>query len=144
MARPVEHSSSSLDFAFNEWLEHIKSQSFYRPELLKGGERAGDIIEVPIHKPLTIAGFCLFAGMSVQTFNTYCNKDLQKDTELLETSVRIREHIQDSQVSGAIAGHYNSNIVSRLNSLKEVSEIELSGTKETINITINGSEADLT
>lgn len=138
------YTAHQLMFVFKEWLSQIKDQSFYKPELIKSGEAAGTIVEVPIYKPLTIAGFCLFANISVQTFNTYCNVEVQKDKELLETSIRIREHIQDSQVSGAIAGHYNSNIVSRLNSLKDQQEIELTGTKEVINITIQGKELDLT
>jgi hypothetical protein len=138
------YTAKELEFTFNEWLAQIKDQSFYKPELIRSGDRAGSIIDVPVYKPLTIAGFCLFANISVQTFNTYCNAEVQKDNELLETSVHIREHIQDSQIAGAIAGHYNSNIVSRLNSLKDASEIELTGSKEVINITIQGKDLDLT
>jgi hypothetical protein len=144
MARPKNYTAKDLEFTFNEWIAQIKDQSFYKPELIKSGEAAGSIVDVPIYKPLTIAGFCLFANISVQTFNTYCNIEVQTDKELLETSVHVREYIQDSQIAGAIAGHYNSNIVSRLNSLKDASEIELTGSKEVINITIQGKDLDLT
>lgn len=143
MARPKEYTAEELDFMFNEYLEHNKSLTFYRPELIKGGDLAGQVVDVPVYSPLSIMAFCLFAKISVKTFNTYCNEEVQTDKELLQTSIRIRTHIQDEQIRGAVTGHYNGNIVSRLNGLKEQQELEITAVKETINIVIDGTKVDL-
>ena len=141
--RPKEYKAEELWFMFSEYLEHNKSLTFYRPELIRGGDMAGQVVDVPIYSPLSIMAFCLFANISVKTFNTYCNEEAQNDKELLQTSVRIRTHIQDEQIRGAAAGHYNGNIVARLNGLKEQQEVTTNQTKETINIVIDGLKVDL-
>ena len=144
MARINKYTAKELEFAFNEYLEHNKSLTFYKPEMLKGGERAGDIINVPIYSPLSIMAFCLFADISMQTFNTNCNAEVQNDIELLEKAIHIRTHIQDEQIRGGLAGHYNANLVGRLNGIKEQQEVDIKGALEVINITIQDKEIDLT
>lgn len=144
MARPKDYTAKELEFTFNEYLEHNKSLTFYKPELIRGGERAGEIVDIPIYSPLSIMAFCLFASISMKTFNTYCNEEVQNDIELLQSAIHIRTHIQDEQIRGGLAGHYNANLVGRLNGIKEQQEVEHIGSKEVINITIQGKDLDLT
>ena len=66
------------------------------------------------------------------------------DIELLEKAIHIRTHIQDEQIRGGLAGHYNANLVGRLNGIKEQQEVDIKGALEVINITIQDKEIDLT
>lgn len=141
--RPKEYKADELEFMFTEYLEHNKSLTFYRPELIRGGDMAGQIVDVPIHSPLSIMAFCLFAKISVQTFNNYCNAEVQNDKELLESAIRVRTHIQDEQLRGGLSGIYNANLAKVMNGLKEQQEITTNQTKETINIVIDGLKVDL-
>lgn len=144
MARLYDYTAQELEFTFKEYLDHNKTLTFYKPEMLKGGENAGQIVDVPIYSPLSIMAFCLFAEISVKTFNNYCNEDLQKGSELFHSAIRVRTYIQDEQLRGGLSGIYNANLAKVMNGLKEQQEIELHATKEVINITIQGTEADLT
>lgn len=70
---------------------------------------AGQTVSVPCERPLTLTGFCLFAGISRSSFHNY---EAQEEFSFLLTF--IREAIEADQLRGAMVGMYESAIVTRV------------------------------
>ena len=154
MANTFKYTADSLKFMFEEYKVDMQNFYYLRPELIKGGDYAGQVVNVKVPKPYSIISFCIFADITTGTFFNYCNKDSEdfntykgKDLEgrikLLEVALYVKESIQDHQVGGATAGIYNANIVARVNGLNDTINVNNTGTKETININIDGKKVNL-
>ena len=154
MANTYKYTADSLKFMFEEYKNDMQNYYYLRPELIKGGDYAGQVVNVKIPKPYSIISFCMFAEITTGTFWNYCNKDsedfntykgdeLLERTKLLEVALYVKEAIQDPQVGGATAGIYNANIVARVNGIGDNVNVNNTGTKETININIDGKKVDL-
>lgn len=146
----LKFTAEELLKKYEEYKIHRATEFDYRPELIKSGDKAGTIIQVPLPKPQTIDSFLLFAKISIQTFANYSNpdtlleddklteEDLQERRKVIEVCTRVRAEIRDSQLSGASNGILNERIVARINGLNETVNIKQE-TKETVTI-VNGEE----
>ena len=154
MANTFKYTAETLKFMFEEYTNDMQNYCYLRPELIKGGDYAGQVVNVKIPKPYSIASFCMFAEISTTTFFKYCDKDsedfntckgdmLEERIKLLEVALYVKEAIQDHQIGGATAGIYNANIVARVNAITDNVNVNNTGTKETININIDGKKVDL-
>ena len=77
-----------------------------------------------IKRPYTIEGFCISAGIS----NWTKFKEIYTAKKgFLDSITRIEMIIRDNQITGAIIGEFNQNIVARLNGLAEVTKQEITG-----------------
>ena len=124
--RPFKYTAEQLESKFEEYKEHIKKVKFYKPEMIKTGERQGEIVDVPVYSPPDMLSFCLFIGISFQTFNEYVNGEYrEKREDLSEIFTRVHEWIKSEQLRGASAGLYNAQIVARINGLSDKQEVEL-------------------
>ena len=141
MGRPYKFNSTTLLAKFESYKEWLKEQYFTRPELIKSGERAGEVVYIKIYSPPDILSFCLHCGIDSQTFYNYVSDEAQcEDRELFDTAMRVKQWIASEQIRGAQAGTYNPMIVARLNALKETTETSLKTETGTINIQISGVE----
>lgn len=146
----LKYTAEELEKLFKDYKKNRSKEFDYRPELIKSGDKAGTIIQIPLPKPLTIESFLLFADINTQTFLNYAdpsymiNEDKNsiekvKDRQrLLDICTRIRLEIKDYQLSGASNGVLNERITARINGLNETVNIKQE-TKETVTI-INGTE----
>ena len=92
---------------------------------------------------ITTGTFWNYCNKDSEDFNTYKGEELLERAKLLEVALYVREAIQDHQVGGATAGIYNANIVARVNGIGDNVNVNNTGTKETININIDGKKVDL-
>lgn len=84
----------------------------------KSGSKAkSDETKFTAKRAYTLDGFCLYAGIS--NWSKY-KKDHADDEEFVRLLYAIEQTIRDQQVTGALVGIYNANIVARLNGLAEV------------------------
>ena len=76
-----------------------------------------EIAKIPTMRPFTMQGLCLFLDVNTVWFNHFENSlkdkedDLSKDFSKITN--RIREIIYDQKFSGAAAGFFNANLISR-------------------------------
>lgn len=118
----------SKAFEYFAWCE---DNPWYKKELMRSGDRKGDIVEVPIHRPYTLVGLCVYCGISEQTF---CN--FEATEQFRDVTVHIRDIIKQNQLEGAVAGAYNSNLVIRLLGLSDSQDYTtLTGHSLTIQVT---------
>lgn len=90
----------------------------------KSGSKAkSDETKFTARRAYTLDGFCLFARIS--DWSSFKSAEAHSDTEYLAVIHAIEQTIRDQQVSGALAGVFNANIVARLNGLAEVQKQEI-------------------
>ena len=145
MARPFKFKNPDEVWKlYQNYLKHLKKNPMYRNELIKSGERAGEVISVEVPVPPNIWGFCLFAEINRQTYYDYIGGNSENlNKELIDIFARVDDDIKQKQVTGATVNLYNQAIVARLNGLTESIKVEQSN-PEQINISIDGMKIDLT
>lgn len=84
-----------------------------------------------VARPLTLDGYCNFAGISdwSKTKQTYANEE-----GFSEAFALVERVIRDQQVSGAMVGLYKENIVSRINGITDRQDITSGGKRIEIEI----------
>lgn len=84
----------------------------------KSGNKAkSDETKFTAKRAYTLDGFCLYAGIS--NWTKY-KKDHAEDEDFVRLLYAIEQTIRDQQVTGALVGLFNANIVARLNGLADV------------------------
>jgi hypothetical protein len=107
---------------FERYIEWTKLNPVIKREL---SGRTGEVVEIPIDRPLTIDGFLSFCWGRVGDIDAYFwNKD-EKYSEFSAITTYIRKQIRDNQISGGVAGLYNANLTARLNGLVEKTQTDL-------------------
>lgn len=89
----------------------------------KGSEAKSDETVFTTRRAYTLDGFCLFANIS--DWNAMKKTKKYQTREFLGVIHAIEATIRDQQVSGALAGVFNANIVARLNGLADVQRQEI-------------------
>lgn len=85
------------------------------------------LIEIPVKRPYTNKGFCLFCGVNDEYFNNFIaqhKSEAEKEVqaEWLEAIRDIKSAIANQQYEGAASGFFQSNIVARMIGLAEKTE----------------------
>lgn len=106
---------------FIAYMEVNSKHSWAKDDFIKSGPDAGKIVTVDIPNPPSIMAFCLYAGISEQTFNSY----RKCVGELSEVACAIAGHILGIQIGGAATNTYNSNIVARWAGLVDKKELDM-------------------
>lgn len=139
--RPFKYTPEQLEQKFKDYIHWNKTENkFYKRELLKSGERAGEIVDVDITPPLTIVGFCVYAEITKAIFFEWLS---DSNHILFDIVTRIREQIEHNQIAGASLDLFNPSIVARLNGLNDTINIE-SNTQPVINISLPGIGSNFT
>ncbi len=113
----VYNSSDKLLSKAFEYFAWCEDNPWHKKELMRSGDRKGELLEVPISRPYTLAGLCVYCGISEYTFTSY-----KSDHKLRNAALHILEIIHQNQLEGAIIGVYNSSFVSRLLDINNVNE----------------------
>lgn len=101
-----------------EYLQWCDDNPWYRNEAIKGGDRAGEIINIPTARPYTLTGLCVYLNISSETW-----KDYSKREDFVGVTTRVEEIIRTQKFEGAAVGAFNANIIARDLGLKEQTEI---------------------
>lgn len=137
IGRPRKFTPETLAAKFEEYKAYHPTRRRYINEVIRSGERAGEIVQVPVQPPMSIVSFVLFAGMTFDAWEDYCKRG-----EFVELTTRIRREIESEQVDGAAIGQYNSNIIARLVGLADKLQMQGEGSAQ-LNISVNGKGINL-
>lgn len=141
MGRQFNYSGQQIMDKWAEYVEYMKTQVFERAEAIKSGERAGDIIYIPVQKPYTIESFCLFSGIEVRTYFNYLNGNSENaDDNLIQSLTYVNTEIKNQQVQGGVSGMFNPMLVARINQITDNSTVNLNANVAQINLTAPGTE----
>jgi hypothetical protein len=86
----------------------------------------GDLarITLPTSRPLTMAGFEVYAFKKKCCVNQYFDNPDDRYTAYITICSHIRKEIRQNQIEGGMAGIYNASITQRLNGLTDKQEIK--------------------
>ena len=123
------YTADELFIAWCSYKQHCDENPIYKNDVLKQGERAGEIVKIPLQRAYTIIGFCNYIGMTKTWFydSLADNKDngaskLVKDIIEQESEGHLLEH--------GLVDSFNASIVSKLLGLVERKEIKNSSQEE--------------
>ena len=134
---PLKYNAEMLQDLWTEYLDWCQNSTVHkRKELIRSGEMAGQIVEIPLEQPLTLDGFCLFSGVSYQTIKGYCSDECEKsDNDLFQISTYICNSIDNYLLTGAFNNTLNSGLVARKLGLNDT--INITTEQPVVNINLN-------
>lgn len=104
----------TLQKSFSDYMLWASKHPFKRNEVIKTGVRAGQVVEYETRRPLSLQMFLGFIGMPK---SVWYNK--RKKEGFVELCEMIEDVIGANQIDGALAGVYDSSLVSKLNKIGE-------------------------
>lgn len=111
--------------AFSEYVQWAKNNPLFKHDVIKSGEDAGKVINIPADRPFTVDDFCLYVGISDRTFRNYGSGDSY--IEYLPIYEQIQKTCRSQKFNGAAIGIYNANIIARDLGLVEKTETKHDG-----------------
>ncbi|HRP54566.1 terminase small subunit [Agriterribacter sp.] len=121
--RKLFASAKLLWEAAAEYFTRNDNNPSHRNEVIKSGEKVGKMIKVPVSRPYTLSGLCLYLGAS-ETFWRELRKREKQSEGFLSVITRIEEIIRTQKFEGAAAGAFNANIIARDLGLRDKMDID--------------------
>lgn len=113
-----------------EYFHWCDENPWLKKEAIKSGDRAGELIDLPISRPYTIHGLCLYLDCNTRYFTQF-KANLPEDEKDFSTIItRIEEAIYCQKFEGASVGAYNASIIARDLGLADKSELKHSGDRD--------------
>lgn len=115
--KKFETPDDLLDAAI-DYFKWCKEHPIYINDFVRSGPKAGKIVKIPTDRPFLIEGFCLHAGMTVQSFEHYTKKPAYEN--YFEVSHAIRDTIFNQNLEGGYTGGFNPMLVARKLGIREM------------------------
>lgn len=116
-----------------EYFKWCDNNPDYRTEL-RTEDGGTAYCPVPVRRPYTLLGVCRYMNASHAYFRAF--KSTQSHEGFLTVIREIEETVADQQISGAMNGFFNGNLVSRVNGLTDRTDIT-SGDKPLPEVRLN-------
>lgn len=109
-----------------DYFESVDLSPYKKQELLRGGDRAGEVVEIDTIMPYTWAGLeaYLYERGIVSDLDKYKHNFDNAYTEFADIVRAINKVMFDQKFSGAAVGAFNANIIARELGLAERSEVD--------------------
>lgn len=117
IGRPMKYTPESLEAKFEEYAKWAKAN----PRLTYRATSMGPIT-VPLERPLTLAGFCIYAEIVPETF-----RNLEQKEDFFCACARVRARIEADQLEGALCEQFNPTIASRVLKLADRTDVTTDG-----------------
>lgn len=104
-----------------------------KPMVVSNGQNSGSSIEmaeIPIKRPYTLQGLCLYLNCNTQYFKSFKNQERAKGDDFSTIIADIEETIYNQKFSGAASGFFNSNIIARDLGLKDSTEVNVNDNRK--------------
>lgn len=101
-----------------EYFKWVEDNPFIetKPMSVSVGNNQGssvEMVEIPIKRPFTIQGLCLYLSCSTAYFRAFKSQDRDKKEDFITVIEKIEETIYNQKFSGAASGFFNANIIAR-------------------------------
>lgn len=96
-----------------EYFQAVDNNPWYRAEVVKAGENAGQLFQVPVKQPYTIEGLCSFWKTHSQYFYEFEKAAKEKHKDFLDVIGEIRNIIYNQKFSGAASGFFNAQFIGK-------------------------------
>lgn len=120
-------TAEQFEQAWWDYFSHVENNPWIKKEVLKGGDRAGEIIDVPTIEPFTEIGFCAYHNLGEHYLTQLARglairekreveEGILMDEDSYQMSVilaRMRAKCKSQKFAGAAVGAFNAMIISR-------------------------------
>lgn len=110
--------------AAEEYFAWCDENPWYKSEAIKSGDRCGDIVNIPLKRPYTLSGLCVYLDVNETYFRTFRSQLPPGEIDFNSVISAIEQIIYTQKFEGAAVGAFNANIIARDLGLKEKSEID--------------------
>jgi hypothetical protein len=127
-----------------EYFEWCTENPWLKSESIKSGELAGTTMTVPISRPFTMQGLCIYLDCSTSYFREFKRSRGDSNIGFMSVIEKIEEVVYQQQFEGATVGAFNANIIARALGLTDKQVVDHNGISELpkINIINLGSGED--
>lgn len=138
-----------FDLAWQQYFQYTDETPWIKHEVLKSGERAGELIPVPVAQPYTEFGFCAFHNLG-DRYLYKLSKTIEKhlsDPESTKKHVceelgtilsQARARCKAQKFAGAAVGAFNANLIAK--DLEMVSKTENLNENTNMNVNLTKDE----
>jgi len=105
----------------SEYFDFMANDFWNKKESIKSGDLAGTTMDVPQQTPLSRKSLCIFAEISEQTLRNYASNE-GTYVDYFDLTTHALNIIDNNQIEGALLGVYNTNLVARLQGIKDQTE----------------------
>lgn len=109
--REKEYTPAALWDKAMEYFQWVNDNPLIRVEVGRSGKDFGKQINVPVKRPYTLGGLCLFLNISRPTFTNYSEGIGYK--EYFSICAAIKDIIHNQKFEGAASGFFNPAIIAR-------------------------------
>lgn len=121
-----------------EYFNWCDSNPWNKKELVKSGDLAGKLFDIPTERPYTITGLCIYLGCNEAYFRVFKGQLPAGEKDFNTVIEQIEQVIYTQKFEGAAVGAFNANIIARDLGLRDKSETEISNKPgESFDITLN-------
>jgi len=111
-----------------DYFVYMNGRCWTKLDAIKGGDRAGDLIEIPIPTPYSLETFCTFAHIGTATWALYC-KNEEYGEEMHEVCARIKGIVDSQHFEGGMTNIYHAGLAARKLGLADKQDITSGGDK---------------
>lgn len=104
-------SPEELSEKASEYFEWCDNNPWTIHNAVKNGKNFGQTVQVPVKRPYTISGLCLYLGIHEDTFRNY-EKTKGYDA-YFKVARTIKRIIYTQKFEGAVVGVFKENIIAR-------------------------------
>lgn len=133
-----------------EYFEWCEENPFKESKamVVSNGQNSGssiEIAELPLKRPFTLMGLCLYMDCSSAYFRNFKNQERAKQEDFSSVIEKIEETIYNQKFEGAAAGFFNANIIARDLGLRDNTDVTTGGNSMSPLITtmLDGKVIDL-
>lgn len=130
-------SPKYLNDKASAYFKDVDKNPWIKYEAIKSGDMVGTLVEIPLQRPYTLIGFCIFLGVNSEYFKDFKNAltDSEEDKEFSRVIKAIEDIIRNQKFEGAVVGSFKENIIAR--DLGMVDKIENNNTNTNTNHNTN-------
>lgn len=111
--RPKKYTPDEWEQKIIEYFDFMATQTRTKKEVIKGGDRAGEIIDVITRTPLTRTSLCVFAGIDRETLGNYLSKQ-ETYIDFFRITAHACQIIDNDLLEGGLNKEYDSNLTARM------------------------------
>ena len=116
---PIFKTPEELEKDCISYFEWADNNPWIKTDVVRGGDNAGMLLEIPTQRPYTLIGLCQHIKITKETFNEYAKKD-----GFSNLCTRVRDKINNQQIEGALVGSFNPSLTARIQGIADKKQHE--------------------
>lgn len=124
---PLKLTPEELWARAYEYFDFMRERAWKRLDVMRSGDLAGSLVEVPIPTPFSLQTLCTYVGISDTTFQRYSKSP--DYTDFHDVCHVIKQIIDAQHLEGGLTAIYHPGMAARLLGLVDKQDVTSGGDK---------------